>query len=286
MISTSASPVTLMRFLALLVLVALASFPSPVSAQPAPPSISASDAIVVDGWSGQVLWSKNPDAVHDPASTVKLMTALVVLKHLSLQHVVTVGPDAVAIGGSTAGLILGERITVRNLLHGMLMPSGNDAAVALAEAVAGSVPHFAALMNAEAVRLHLNHTHYLSANGYDMRGQVTSAADLAHLARIDMHFSAFQQVVNAKWWTGVSVDGRFTHHWSNTNRLLWDSRWVDGVKTGTTPGAGACLVASVREGSVWIIEVNLGSSEPARFRDGARLLNYGLAVDPSAPWAR
>jgi D-alanyl-D-alanine carboxypeptidase (penicillin-binding protein 5/6) len=148
------------------------------------------------------------------------------------------------------------------------------------------VPRFAALMNAEAVRLNLSHTHYQSANGYDMRGQLTSAADLAHLARIDMHFSLFGKVVRTRWWTARSVDGRFTHRWSNTNRLLWDSRWVDGVKTGTTPGAGACLVASIHEGGIWIIEVNLGSTAAARCRDGAQLLNYGLAVDPSSPWAR
>lgn len=274
------------RFLLALFL-ALTIFPAGVMAQPAAPRVSATDAIVIDGWTGDVLWSKRPDAMHDPASTIKLMTALLVLRsHLGMKHVVTVGADAASIGGSTAGLVAGERMTVWNLLHGMLMPSGNDAAVALADAVGGSVPHFAALMNKEAVRLHLRDSHYLSANGFDMSGQVTSAADLAKLARIDLHFRVFQRVVRTRWWTARSADGRYVHRWVNTNRLLWESRWVDGVKTGTTPGAGACLVSSVREADKWIIEVNLGSTEASRFSDGTSLLDYGLAVDPAPPWAR
>jgi D-alanyl-D-alanine carboxypeptidase (penicillin-binding protein 5/6) len=268
-------------------LLALMIFPGRVSAQPATPRVSAADAIVIDGWTGEVLWSKHATARHDPASTIKLMTALVVLRsHLPMTHVVTVGADAVSIGGSTAGLVNGERMTVWNLLHGMLMPSGNDAAVALADAVGGSVAHFATLMNAEAIRLHLRDSHFLSANGFDMSGQVTSAADLARLARIDLHFRVFQQVVHTRWWTARSVDGRYVHRWVNTNRLLWESHWVDGVKTGTTPGAGACLVSSVHEADKWIIEVNLGSSEASRFRDGTELLDYGLAIDPAPPWAR
>lgn len=276
-----------MRYLSGLFLLTLLVIPRQVSAQRAAPQVSAPDAIVIDGWTGEVLWSKRPAAMHDPASTVKLMTALVVLRsRIPMQHVVTVGADAATIGGSTAGLVAGERMTVWNLLHGMLMPSGNDAAVALADAVGGSVAHFARLMNAEAVRLHLRHTHYLSANGYDMPGQVTSAADLAALARIDLHFRIFQRIVRTRWWTARSTDGRFVHRWENTNRLLWTSRWVDGVKTGTTPGAGACLVSSVREAGKWVIEVNLGSSEASRFHDGAELLDYGLAVDPAPPWAR
>lgn len=274
-----------MRYLLLVFLLALIVFPGRVSAEPAAPRISAPEAIVIDGWTGDTLWSKRPNAMHDPASTVKLMTALLVLRsHLAMKHVVTVGADAVSVGGSTAGLVVGERMTVWNLLHGMLMPSGNDAAIALADAIGGSVPHFAALMNAEAVRLHLHDTHYLSANGFDMPGQVTSAADLAHLARIDLHFRNFERVVRTRSWTAHSVDGRL-HRWVNTNRLLWASRWVNGVKTGTTPGAGACLVSSVREGNKWVIEVNLGSTETSRFRDGTELLDYGLAVDPAPPWA-
>lgn len=276
-----------MRYASGLFLLALLIFPGLANAQPAAPRVSAPDAIVIDGWTGEVLWSKHPAAMHDPASTVKLMTALIVLRsHLPMKHAVTVGTDAASIGGSTAGLVTGERMTVWNLLHGMLMPSGNDAAVALADAVGGSVTHFAALMNAEAIRLHLHDTHYLSANGYDMPGQVTSAADLATLARIDLHFSVLQRIVRTRWWTAHSIDGRFVHRWENTNRLLWTSRWVDGVKTGTTPGAGACLVSSVREAGKWVMEVNLGSTEVSRFRDGTELLDYGLAVDPDPPWAR
>ncbi len=277
-----------MRSLLIVVLTVAALGPAGrAHATPAAPNISAPDAVVIDGWTGAVLWARRPGALHDPASTVKLMTALLILKdRLPLRRVVTISPEAAFYGGSTAGLVVGERITVWNLLHGMLMPSGNDAAAALAEAEAGSTFRFVQMMNREAIRLQLWHTHYLSPNGFDMPGQETSAADLARLARVVMGFPIFARIVRTRWWTARSVDGRFVHHWSNTNRLLWGSRAVNGVKTGTTPGAGACLVSSAREGSRWVIAVNLGSTEATRFHDGALLLDYGLSVTSSPPWAR
>lgn len=262
----------------------------PLSARassPVPPRIDAPEAIVVDGWTGAVLYEKNPDVPRYPASTVKIMTALVALRsHIPRRRIVTVGEDAATIGGSTAGLYLGERLTFWDLLHGMMLPSGNDAAYAVADAVAGNSGAFVARMNAEARRLHLWHTHYLSPNGYDMAGQVTTARDLATLARYAMHRARFVSIVDQRTWVAWSVDHRFVHRWTNLNHLLWASRAVDGVKTGTTPGAGACLVSSVREGGKWVIEVNMGSTESTRFNDGAQLLNYGLEVDVASPSVR
>jgi D-alanyl-D-alanine carboxypeptidase (penicillin-binding protein 5/6) len=168
----------------------------------------------------------------------------------------------------------------------MLLPSGNDAAIALSEAVAGTPARFVTLMNAEARRLHLWHTHYLSPNGFDAWGQVTTAHDLASLARVAMQQPVFARVVRTRSWTVRSAQGTVIHHWVNLNQLLWRSRHVDGVKTGTTPSAGACLVSSAREHGRWVIAVNMDDTEAARFTDGANLLNYGMDIDSSAPSTR
>ena len=250
------------------------------------PSIAAPEGIVVDAWTGGVLYAKNAGVERYPASTVKIMTALLALKrHVPLGRVVTVSPFAVSFRGSTAGLYAGEHMSVWNLLHGLLLPSGNDAALALAEATAGSEAAFVTLMNRQAARLHLWHTHYLSPNGFDQWGQVTSARDLATLARVAMHRATFRAITDQRYWTAWSADGRIEHQWTNLNKLLWMTSHVDGVKTGTTPGAGACLVSSAHLQGKWVIAVNMGDSESERFHDGMTLLNYGLAVDAPPPSA-
>jgi D-alanyl-D-alanine carboxypeptidase (penicillin-binding protein 5/6) len=264
----------------LLVLVSL----SPARARAAEPQLTASAAIVVDAWSGAVLYARHPDAERYPASTVKVMTALVALRsHVALKRVVTVSALAAGYGGSTAGLYAGERMTLWDLLHGMLLPSGNDAAIAVSQAVGGTTSRFVAMMNAEAIRLHLWHTHYLSPNGFDMNGQVTTPRDLAALARVAMEDPTFRKIVRARSWTVRSATGQIVHHWYNLNHLLWSSSSVDGVKTGTTPGAGACLVSSARRDGRWVIEVNMGSSESSRFPDGMALLNYGFQHASTLP---
>jgi len=254
------------------------------SAQYAIPMITAPAAIVIDGWSGTVLYQKNASSLRYPASTSKIMAALVILRrHIPLQRVVTVSPYAASIGGSTAGLFAGERMNLWNLLHGLLLPSGNDAAIALAEAVSGTEARFVALMNRQARRLHLWHTHYVSPDGFDAPGQITTPRDLATLARVAMGRSRFARIARTRFWTARSSDGRSEHRWVNLNKLLWMSRRVDGVKTGTTPGAGACLVASAHWRGRWIIEVNMGSTYQTRFDDGMKLLDYGFSIAASPP---
>jgi serine-type D-Ala-D-Ala carboxypeptidase (penicillin-binding protein 5/6) len=248
------------------------------------PVVTAPEAIVMDGWTGAVLYAKSANVMRAPASTVKIMTALVILRHqVPMSRVVTVGATAVSYGGSSAGLYAGERMTVWNLLHGMLLPSGNDAAIALSQTLAATPQQFAPLMNAQAVRLHLWHTHYLSPNGFDLPGQVTTARDLANLTRAAMESPAFSAIVDTRTWTARAADGRGFHIWQSLNKLLWTSKIVDGVKTGTTPAAGACLVSSARKGGRWIIAVNMGSTSAGRFSDGAALLNYGFEVDGGSP---
>jgi D-alanyl-D-alanine carboxypeptidase (penicillin-binding protein 5/6) len=252
-----------------------------------PPAVSADEATVIDGWTGHTLYALHANEPHDPASTVKIMTALVLLRrHVPLDRVVTVSPYAATIGGSSAGLYAGERLTVWNLLHGMLLPSGNDAAIALAQAVNPDVGAFVGLMNTQVTRLHLRHTHFVNPNGYDTPGQFTTAHDLARIARAAMDQPAFAQTVKTRFWTAWSADGRSVHQWTSLNKLLWWYSTVDGVKTGTTPGAGACLVSSARLAGTWVIAVNLGSTEAARFADAAALLDYGLAAEGAPPLTR
>jgi D-alanyl-D-alanine carboxypeptidase (penicillin-binding protein 5/6) len=273
--------------IALLLLVAIPRSPVTAHGASALPRVSAPADIVIDGWSGDALYAHNADVYRDPASTVKIMTVLVTLQHhIPMSRIETVSAQAATIGGSTAALYTGERISERNLLYGALLPSGNDAAVALAQSVTPNMSAFIGMMNAEALRLHMYHTHYLTPNGYDVYGQVTTARDLAQLARAAMHWARFARVVSTKVWTARDANGVVAHTWTNLNQLLWRNVAVDGVKTGTTPGAGACLVSSARRGGRWVIEVNLGSSEATRFIDGASLLHYGFAVDENTPSAR
>lgn len=275
----------MIRRILLLVIAFALTLPGASPARAAPtPVVTAPEAIVMDGWTGNVLYSKNANIMRAPASTVKIMTALVILRrHVPLNRVVTVGAIAASYGGSSAGLYAGERMTVWNLLHGMLLPSGNDAAIALSQTLAPSPQQFAHLMNGQAARLHLWHTHYLTPNGFDIPGQVTSARDLASLTRAAMQSPTFSAIVDTKTWTARAADGRGFHIWQSLNKLLWASKIVDGVKTGTTPAAGACLVSSARKGGRWIIAVNMGSSSGGRFSDGAALLNYGFEVDGASP---
>ena len=272
--------------LAILLAVTIQAGPRAARAYVQLPRITASEAIVIDGWNGSVLFAKSPDVPRAPASTVKVMTALVALRlHIPLGRAIYISNVAATYGGSSAGLFAGERMTFWNLLHGMLLPSGNDAAVAVAQGTAGDISHFVQRMNATAAFLHLTHTHYLSPNGFDAWGQVTTARDLADLTRIAMKQSVFARVARTRYWTARSVDGRYVHRWENRNRLLWLSKDIDGVKTGTTAYAGACLVSSAHDHGRWVIEVNLGSSAGARFSDGSFLLRYGLSVDQNAPTA-
>jgi D-alanyl-D-alanine carboxypeptidase (penicillin-binding protein 5/6) len=248
------------------------------------PVVTAPEAIVMDGWTGAVLYDKNANVMRAPASTVKIMTALVILRHrVPLNRVVSVGATAVSYGGSTAGLYIGELMTVWNLLHGMLIPSGNDAAIALSQTLAATPQQFARLMNVQAARLHLWHTRYLTPNGFDTPGQVTTARDLANLTRAAMQSPTFAAIVDTRTWKARAADGRGLHVWQSLNKLLWWSKIVDGVKTGTTPAAGACLVSSARKSGRWVIAVNMGSTVTSRFSDGAALLNYGFEVDSTGP---
>ncbi len=234
-----------------------------------PPQISAAAAVVVDLDSGITLYAQGADVPWPPASTVKVMTALLVLQSADIREEVVVSDRAAATGGSRMGLVAGERLTVLDLLYGLLLPSGNDAAVALAEHVAGSEAAFVAQMNLEAARLGLEHTRFANPHGLDADGQYTSASDLVRIARAALAYPVFVEIVGtARAW----VAGRDL---TNTNQLLGSYPAADGIKTGTTDAAGECLIASVSRRGHRLVTVLLGSRD--RYADARALLNYAQA---------
>jgi D-alanyl-D-alanine carboxypeptidase (penicillin-binding protein 5/6) len=233
------------------------------------PEVGAAAALLKDLDSGLMLYTKSERTPLPPASTAKVMTALVVMKRAAPEETVTVSPAAAATGGSRMGLSAGEKLSVRDLLYGLLIPSGNDAAVALAEHVAGNTDAFVELMNQEAQAMGLGDTRFANPHGLDAQGATTSATDLAVMTQQAMSFPLFSEIVATR---SARVGG---HDLMNTNELLGAYPGSDGVKTGTTDAAGECLVASVNRGGHRLLAVIMGSSD--RYADVRALLDYGVS---------
>ena len=242
-----------------------------------PPEIDAASAILVDLSTGQVLFSKEPEARRPIASLTKIMTALLVLERSHLTDVVTVGEDAVIpsdarAGVASLGLQAGERISVEDLLYALMLQSANDAVVALADHVAGSQARFVRMMNARARRLGMTRTRYRSASGLDDRGY-SSARDLATLTRAAMSTPGFATIASTQFRTIPGPDG--ARHVQNRNVLLWLYPGATGAKTGYTARAGNCVVATAERDGRRLEAVVLGEPrEP--FSDAAALLDHGF----------
>ena len=260
------------RGLALLVaLLALA----PAAHAAEPQDIDSTAAIVVNPQTGDVVYEKDADGRHAIASTTKLMTALLTLEEAELDERVTAPRYGAAPGESILGLVPGEEITVADLLRALLMASANDAAVALADHVAGGVPAFVRMMNRRAQELGLDDTHYANPIGLDQPGNYSTARDLATLAAELRKNVFFRRTVNSPEFA-LRSGGR-PRTIKNRNTLLDAYRWVNGIKTGYTRDAGYVLVASGRKRDVNMISVVIGApSETERNNESAELLNYGL----------
>jgi len=239
------------------------------------PGIRASSAALISAGGQRILWEKDGRRRRAPASTTKIMTALVVLKRARLDETVNVSARAAATPGSRIWLSAGETISVGDLLYGLLLTSGNDAAVALAEHVAGSVEGFARLMNAEAAAIGATETHFRNPHGLDETGHYTTARDLALIASRALQDPILARIVATKRaviaWPGHGVDRALR----NRNRLLWEYEGADGVKTGFTAEAGKCLVASATRNRLHLVAVIMDS--PDIWADGAALLDYGFS---------
>jgi D-alanyl-D-alanine carboxypeptidase (penicillin-binding protein 5/6) len=266
--------------LAIGVCVALArplSSPIPVPAAVPPPAIGASAYLLVDFASGQGIVGDNADERREPASLTKLMTAYLTFaalrdKTITPAQMVPVSKAAWHAEGSRMFIEPRKAVSVDELLRGTIVQSGNDAAIALAELVAGSEPAFADRMNAEAARLGLANTHFVNATGLSNPQQYSTAADLAQLASaIIKDFPEFYTLYSLREYRYNNITQ------PNRNRLLWIDPYVDGMKTGHTDAAGWCLIASAKRGDRRLVAVVLGAaSDAARTSDAQKLLNYGF----------
>lgn len=237
------------------------------------PKINSRSAVVIDRKSKNIIYGKNENVKKAMASTTKIMTAMVVIQNTNLNNIVEISKKAAGTGGSRLGLKVGDKITVKDLLYGLLLRSGNDCAVALAEYVAGSVPEFSNLMNQNAQMLGLNNTHFVTPHGLDEEEHYTTAYELAILADYALNNEVFAQIVNTKSYT-ININ-KSSKTLNNTNELLGNLNGVYGVKTGFTNGAGRCLVTSIKRGNLDIICVVLGAdTKKDRTRDSAKLIEY------------
>ena len=237
------------------------------------PTINSRAAIIYDRVSGSILYGKKENEKRKMASTTKIMTAIVVLENSNLDDIVTVSSKAAGTGGSRLGLKTNDKISVRDLLYGLMLCSGNDAAVALAEHVSGNLPGFATLMNKKCDSLGLTSTHFVTPHGLDNDEHYTTAYELAIITNYALKNQTFCNYVGTKNYT-VSINGR-PKNLSNTNELLGNLNGVYGVKTGFTNGANRCLVTSVKRGNMDLICIVLGAdTKKDRTKDSIELIEY------------
>ena len=232
-------------------------------------AVSAEKAIMLDAVSGRILYERNPDQRSLIASTTKIMTALIVCEQCNVLDRMRIPKEAVGIEGSSMYLQEGEVLTVQELLYGLMLSSGNDAAVALAIYCGGTLEGFVELMNDKARNLGLTGTHFENPNGLDAPEHYSTARDLAKLAAYAMENPIFAKTVSAKT---VKAGERYL---TNHNKLLWQVSGADGVKTGYTRAAGRSLVSSATRDGRRIIVVTL--NDPDDWQDHAALLERGFS---------
>ncbi len=271
--------------------------PTPIlTARGTPPAVSAQAAYLLDGDTGHVLDDVRGEQRLPMASTTKIMTAIIAIQTANLSQVVTIQQDAInevqKYNGSSANLVVGDQIRLEDLLYGLMLPSGDDAAITIADAVGGTTSNFVRTMNLFAQRLHLKQTHYINPDGLTYLtpqgqpdpNQYTSAADLAHLTRYAMANPLFAQLVELQHYV---LPARAAHHaytWDSIDSLLSSYAGATGVKTGYTVEAGYCLVFAATNGGHHLIGVLLHERDAAqRFVDARELLDWGFALPLLAP---
>ena len=235
-----------------------------------PPQVSAKSAALLDGTTGECLYEKNGDQRALIASTTKIMTGLLVCEVGDLDRTVTVPETAAGTEGSSMYLKSGETLTRCELLYGMMLHSGNDAALTLAISISGSEAAFVRQMNRRACALNLTQTHFANPHGLDSGENYSTALDLARLAQAALQNEQFRAVVSTKT---ITCAGRTL---TNHNKLLWRYDGCIGVKTGYTRHAGRILVSAAERGGRMLIAVTI--SDPDDWRDHTALLDYGFAV--------
>ena len=237
------------------------------------PPINSKSAIIYDRSSGSILYGKSENEKRKMASTTKIMTAIIVIENSNLDDIVTISQKAAGTGGSRLGLHVNDKISIRDLLYGLLLCSGNDSAVALAETIGGSVEEFANLMNQKAISLGLNSTHFVTPHGLDNDDHYTTAYELALFTVYALKNDIFCNLVASK--THTILINNQPKTLSNTNELLGNLNGVYGVKTGFTNGANRCLVTSIKRDNMDLICIVLGAdTKKDRTKDSVALIEY------------
>lgn len=236
--------------------------------------LAAESAILMDFTTGEILYQKNATERKAPASTTKIVTALVALERGDLNQTIVVSPTASRTEGSSIWLASGEKHTLEDMLYGILLSSGNDAAVAVAENLAGTEKQFAEWMTEKARELGATSSTFKNSSGLPEEGHLTTAKDLALITRYALHNPVFNAIVKTKYKTIHWPDHDEGRHLINHNKLLWRYEYTDGVKTGYTREAGRCLVASATRNGHRLISVVLNSKR--MYEDTKALFEYGF----------
>lgn len=243
-----------------------------------PPHISAQAASVIDVHSGRFLYEKNADERKPIASITKIMTAIIAIEHGDLDEKVTVGARAARQEGSSLYLKSGEKMTLRHLLYGLMLRSGNDAAVAIAEHIGGSVPGFSVLMNEKSEYLGMTNTHFVNPHGLDAENHYSTARDMAKLTAYALNNDVFQKIVATQTINVPNPGEKWDRKWYNKNKMLHLYAGADGVKTGYTSRAKRTLVSSATRDGQQLVTVTLNA--PDDWNDSIALLNYGFEQFP------
>jgi D-alanyl-D-alanine carboxypeptidase (penicillin-binding protein 5/6) len=236
--------------------------------------VTAKSAILIEASTSRVLYEQNAFERMPMASTTKIMTAILAIENGNLNDVVKVGTNASGVEGSSIWLSAGEEIQLSDMLFGLMLASGNDAAVAIAEHVAGGVDKFVEMMNAKAKEIGAYNTHFNNPNGLPIDDHYTTAYDLAIISAYAMRNEFFRELVNTQYKT-IPWEG---HEWDrvvkNKNKILWQYKGGNGIKTGFTKDAGRCLSAAAKRDGLQLISVVLGA--PDMFNDCMKLMDYGF----------
>ncbi|MBR3593977.1 MAG: D-alanyl-D-alanine carboxypeptidase [Clostridia bacterium] len=258
-------------FSVLLCLVLMFFLPFSASAE-----VGAKAAVLINGQTGEILYAKNCHEQLSMASTTKIMTALLLAENADLSKTITATRETVTVEGSSMGLLPGDTVSYRDLLYGMLLASGNDAANTAAISLCGSVEKFSALMNKKAADIGMKNTNFVTPSGLDSAGHYSTAYDMALLARHALENEDFAAAAASKYATLSYGNPPYRRTLKNHNKLLWNYDGCIGVKTGYTKKSGRCLVSSARRENGYLIAVTL--SDPNDWATHKELLDYGFSL--------
>ncbi len=236
---------------------------------------SAKGAVVINGTTGEIIWEQNSSQKLSMASTTKIMTALLLCENGDMDKQIVTTPEMVTVEGSSMGLLAGDTVSYRDLLYGMMLASGNDAANTTAISLGGSVQDFVAMMNEKADEIGLENTNFETPSGLDSAGHYSTALDMAQLARYALQNEEFRKASSSMYATLCYGNPPYKRTLKNHNKLLLSYDGLIGVKTGYTKKSGRCLVTAAQRGTACVIAVTL--CDPNDWRDHKNMLDYGFS---------